>query len=68
MKTFNIITGLTVEVRHDNFNQALRTFTKKVQNSGKLKEVREREFYEKPSVKKTKAKKAAIQRQKKKKI
>lgn len=50
--------GLTVEVRNGDFNFALRKFKKKVQEDGVLQEVREREFYVKPSLKRKKAKAA----------
>lgn len=50
--------GLTVEVRNGDFNFALRKFKKKVQEDGVLQEVREREFYQKPSLKRKKAKAA----------
>ena len=35
----------------ESFDSLLRRFSKKVQQSGLLSEVRRREFYEKPSVK-----------------
>jgi len=53
--------GLFVEVR-DNFNASLRTFTKKVQDSGKLDDVKERMSYEKPAVEKQRKKKEARRR------
>lgn len=54
--------GLTVEVRNDDFGRALRTFSKKVQDIGILKEVKERMAYEKPAVKKQRLKKQARKR------
>ena len=54
--------GLRVEVRNGDVNFALRKFKKKVQEDGILQELREREFYEKPSLKRKKAKKAARNR------
>lgn len=56
------IPGLGVEVRNDDVNGALRKFKKKVQDSGILQELREREFYEKPTAKRKKAKAAARSR------
>ncbi len=53
--------GLTVEVR-DDFNRALRTFSKKVQDSGILKEVKDRMSYEKPAVERQRMKKQARKR------
>jgi small subunit ribosomal protein S21 len=50
--------GLTVEVRNGDFNYALRKFKKKVQEDGILQTLREKEFFEKPSIKRAKAKKA----------
>ena len=58
--------GLTVEVRNGDVNFALRKFKKKVAEDGILQELREREFYTKPSEKRAKAKKAGIARWKKK--
>lgn len=55
----SIIAGLRVEVRDGNVEKALRIFSKKVQNSGILKEYKERQEFVKPSVKKRRAKKAA---------
>lgn len=54
--------GITVEVRNDDFGRALRTFSKKVQDSGLLQEVRERMAYEKPAVEKQRMKKQARKR------
>lgn len=51
--------GLKVEVRNGDFNYALRKFKKKVQEDGILQELRQREFFEKPSIKRKKAKAAA---------
>jgi len=56
------IKGLNVEVRNDNVNDALRKFKKKVQEDGKLQEVKEREEYIKPSVKRARAAAAARSR------
>ena len=61
----NKITGLRVEV-DGNFDKALRIFNKKVQNSGLIREVREREHFEKPSSKRKKAKALAKKRWQKK--
>ena len=44
------VTGNTVFVKeNENINQALRRFKKKVDDSGLLEELRQREFYEKPT-------------------
>lgn len=54
-----IVRGLKVEVRNNDVNYALRKFKKKVQEDGILQEVRNREYFEKPSIKRKKAKAAA---------
>ena len=58
--------GLSVEVRNGDVAFALRKFKKKVAEDGVLQELRQREFFEKPSIKRAKAKKAGIARWKKK--
>jgi small subunit ribosomal protein S21 len=58
--------GLCVEVRNDDVNGALRRFKKKVQDSGLLQDLKEREFYEKPTTRRKRAKASAIARWKKK--
>ena len=54
--------GMTVEVRNDDFGRALRTFSKKVQDSGLLQIVKEKMSYEKPAVLKQRMKKQARKR------
>lgn len=54
--------GLVVQVHNNDIGRALRKLKKKVNNEGVLKELREREFYEKPSLKRKKAKAAARKR------
>jgi ribosomal protein S21 len=54
--------GTVVEVRNDDFGRALRTWSKKVQDTGLLKEVKERMAYEKPAVKKQRMIKQARKR------
>lgn len=54
--------GLTVEVRQDDIGRALRTFSKKVQDIGLLKEVKDRMAYEKPAVARQRMKKQARKR------
>lgn len=58
--------GLSVEVRNGDINSALRKFKKKVQDSGLLQELRDREFYEKPTTKRKREKAQAVSRWKKK--
>lgn len=50
--------GLSVEVRNNDVNYALRKFKKKVQDAGILQELRERQHYVKPSEVRKKAKAA----------
>ena len=59
--------GLQVFVRDgEDINKALRKLKKKVEAAGVLKELRDRQFYQKPSEKRRIAKKAGIARWKKK--
>lgn len=54
--------GLYVEVHNNDVSRALRKLKKMVNNDGLLKELRDREYYEKPSLKRKKAKAAARKR------
>lgn len=56
------VPGVSVDVRDGNINKALRIFNKKVQDEGIIREVREREFFEKPSVVKKRKKEIARKR------
>lgn len=58
----NSIKGSIVYVRNDNVEQALRKFKKKIQDSGLVQELRDREFYEKPTTKRKRKASAAINR------
>jgi small subunit ribosomal protein S21 len=60
------IRGLTVEVVDGQVEKALRKFKKKVAESGLLQDLREREFYEKPTTARKKAKSSAKRRWQKK--
>ena len=51
-------TLMYVTVKDNNIERALREFKKRVKNSGLLLELREREYYEKPSVKRRRQKKS----------
>jgi small subunit ribosomal protein S21 len=48
--------GSTVIVQNDNVEKALRLFKKKINEDGKLQDLRDKEFYEKPSVTRRKTK------------
>lgn len=58
--------GSKVIVKDDNVERALRKFKKKIAESGKLQDLRDREFYEKPTIARKKAKNAAKNRWRKK--
>ena len=58
--------GFTVEVRGNNINKAWRKLKRLLQDEGHTQELRDRQFYEKPSDKKRRAKEAAIRRAEKK--
>ena len=58
--------GLQVFVRDgEDINRALRKLKKKIERAGILKEIRDRQYYQKPSEKRRIAKKAGIMRWKK---
>jgi small subunit ribosomal protein S21 len=56
---------LEVTVRNNNVKTALRILKKKLEQDGMMMEIRERQHYKKPSQKKREAKKASIQRTRK---
>ena len=58
-------TGVTVK-EHENINQALRRFKRKVEEAGTLDALRAKEFYEKPTTARKRAKGAAKARWRKK--
>jgi small subunit ribosomal protein S21 len=60
------LNGSIVVVVNDNVEKALRKLKKKVQESGILQELREREQYEKPTTSRKRAKNAARRRWQKK--
>ena len=57
--------GFTVEVRNNNVEKALRVLKKKLIKSGQMKELKERQYFQKPSFKKREKKKENIRRYKK---
>ena len=61
--------GILVTVRNGNLEQAMRVLKKKVAKEGLVKELRQRQYYEKPSDKRIRKKKentrAWMKRQKK---
>ena len=54
-----------VVVRNGNLEKAMRVLKKKVQKAGLLKEIKDRQYYQKPSEKKREAKKQGIKNVKK---
>ena len=52
--------SITIEVRRGNVEQAMRVLKRKVQKEGIVKELRMRQYYEKPSAKKRRKKKENI--------
>jgi small subunit ribosomal protein S21 len=63
MKEFKNLTGSTVFVKdNEPIERALRRFKKKIQDNGLLQELREREFYEKPTTTRKRKKSAAKNR------
>ncbi len=59
--------SITIQVRNGNLEQALRVLKKKSQKAGILKELKARQYFEKPSEKKRRKKKEGIANVKKKK-
>ena len=55
---------LIIPVQKDNINKALKIFKRKFKQTGKLKEVRERKSYTKPTTKRKLTKEKAILKQK----
>ena len=53
---------LEVKVRNNNVEKAIRQLKKKVMKDGLLKELKQRQFYEKPSLKKQRLRKESIKR------
>lgn len=66
-KINNSLSGNTVTLKeNENINQALRRFKKKVEESGVLDVLRQKEFYEKPTTERKRKKGAAKARWRKK--
>ena len=57
--------SLEVTVRNNNVEKAMRVLKKKLLKDGMMKELKERQYYSKPSLKKREEKKQAIRRYKK---
>ena len=57
--------GYTIEVRNNNVEKALRVLKKKLLKDGVMKELRDRQYYQKPSFKKERRKKKVLEDTKK---
>ena len=55
--------GLCVEVRNNNIEGALKKFKRMVKDSGMMVELRDRQYYEKPSEKRRREKNLSKSRQ-----
>lgn len=55
-------TGLRVEVKYGDFNKAMTKLKKLIQKDGLMQELRDRQAYEKPSLKRKKARAMAKKR------
>jgi len=56
---------LVIKVQKGNINRALKQFKRKFRDTKMIKELREREYYTKPSLKRRREKDEAIRRHKK---
>ena len=56
---------MNVKVRNGNIENALRAFKRKINDSNKLFDYREKEYYEKPTTRKQKKKASAVARERK---
>mgnify|MGYP000146009619 FL=1 len=56
---------MNVKVRNGNVENALRAFKRKINDSNKLFDYREKEYYEKPTTRKQKKKASAVARERK---
>lgn len=54
---------MRVEVRNGNLNRALQVLKRKLVDEGVFREIQERRFYEKPSDRKRRLKRAAVARE-----
>ena len=55
---------VTIAVRNNNVDQAMRILKKKLQKEGVLKEIKSRQYFEKPSVRRARKKAECIKRYK----
>ena len=60
------MTGIKIEVRNNNVEKALRVLKKKLMKDGVMKELKMRQYYEKPSDRRVRKKKEMVANWKKK--
>jgi small subunit ribosomal protein S21 len=60
------LTGIKIEVRNNNVEKALRVLKKKLMKDGVMKELKMRQYYEKPSDRRVRKKKEMVANWKKK--
>jgi small subunit ribosomal protein S21 len=60
------LTGIKIEVRNNNVEKAIRILKKKLLKEGVLKQLKDNQYYEKPSDKRVRKKKEMIANYKKK--
>ena len=65
LKGFDGKMGIAVDVRNNNVDAAIKIFLRKVKQEGLLRELKERSFYEPPSVVKRRKKREALSRARK---
>jgi small subunit ribosomal protein S21 len=66
MRNDEKLRGSAVIVTHDDVNRALKKLKNKMEDSGKLKDLQKKEFYEKPTTERKRKKAAAKVRYQKK--
>ncbi len=54
--------GLSVDVRNNNIEGAIRTLGRKVKQEGLIREIRQRQYYEKPSTVRRRERAEAVSR------
>ena len=57
-----IIMTIEVQVRNNNVEKAIRVLKKKIQKDGMMRELRQRQYYEKPSLKRQRKLKESLRR------
>ena len=53
---------IEVQVRNNNFEKAIRVLKKKIQKDGLMRELRQRQYYEKPTLKRQRKLKESLRR------